>query len=280
MKNENEDIKEHEHDSLARIALAGVYRKRKDYVDRPMRKTPLFKSIKDDDIEGMGKTIKKLITRYMQKEKNEIFKSMKHIGLSQIEPMENVEALQDEEKELELELNKYLKDCSKKGITAARLQEGQARISVPWTGYMKDALTYLDDYSITLSTHLTSQAKWELTGTIQEGLRTGMGAEEIAREIEKLGDEYDGRGLKIARTEGMRAMNQGRLDALNKMGFDRVAWIASDLACEECAPYDGEIFDMEDLPEIPLHPNCRCTTAAVTRFTETDPDGERVIWGD
>ena len=33
-----------------------------------------------------------------------------------------------------------------------------------------------------------------------------------------------------------------------------------DNTCDECASRDGEIYDSEeDIPEIPVHPNCRCT---------------------
>ncbi|MDE6481412.1 MAG: glycoside hydrolase family protein [Alphaproteobacteria bacterium] len=43
-----------------------------------------------------------------------------------------------------------------------------------------------------------------------------------------------------------------------------------DNTCDECASRDGEIYDSEDdIPEIPVHPNCRCS------LTEDiiDPDG-------
>ena len=36
-----------------------------------------------------------------------------------------------------------------------------------------------------------------------------------------------------------------------------------DWPCELCSPYDGQTFDVDDrdAPELPLHPNCRCTYA-------------------
>lgn len=46
-----------------------------------------------------------------------------------------------------------------------------------------------------------------------------------------------------------------------------------DNTCDECASRDGEIYDSEeDIPEIPVHPNCRCT------ITEDviGPDGRTV----
>ena len=46
-----------------------------------------------------------------------------------------------------------------------------------------------------------------------------------------------------------------------------------DNTCDDCASRDGEIYDREDdIPEIPVHPNCRCT------ITEDviDPDGNTI----
>ncbi|MCP4354822.1 MAG: hypothetical protein GY793_04170 [Proteobacteria bacterium] len=35
-------------------------------------------------------------------------------------------------------------------------------------------------------------------------------------------------------------------------------------SCEACAEHDGEIFDsLEDVPELPVHPNCKCAIEAV-----------------
>lgn len=54
----------------------------------------------------------------------------------------------------------------------------------------------------------------------------------------------------------------------------RKIWIwhsdEGDNTCDECASRDGEVYESEeDIPEIPVHPNCRCT------ITEDviDPDG-------
>ncbi|MCP4354723.1 MAG: hypothetical protein GY793_03635 [Proteobacteria bacterium] len=43
-------------------------------------------------------------------------------------------------------------------------------------------------------------------------------------------------------------------------------WIADngENSCEACAEHDGEIFDsLEDVPELPVHPNCKCMIEAV-----------------
>lgn len=76
----------------------------------------------------------------------------------------------------------------------------------------------------------------------------------------------------IARTEANRAYNQGNLDALLQAGVERVQWLLSPDACEECiaeaeaSPGDklGRIMSIDEASGvIPVHPNCRCTWISV-----------------
>lgn len=41
---------------------------------------------------------------------------------------------------------------------------------------------------------------------------------------------------------------------------DKVMWVTEldERVCEECAGLEGELFDADDVPECPAHPNCRC----------------------
>lgn len=43
-------------------------------------------------------------------------------------------------------------------------------------------------------------------------------------------------------------------------GITRVEWITKkdERVCEECAPRDGQIFDIDKLPPLPAHYRCRC----------------------
>lgn len=103
------------------------------------------------------------------------------------------------------------------------------------------------------------------------------------------------RALNIARTETMRAANLGQRATWEKMIADgfldretfRIEWICTDddRLCPECAPMEGETVAIEesftqtergvlpsqrepfDGPTVeapPLHPGCRCTTAAAS----------------
>jgi SPP1 gp7 family putative phage head morphogenesis protein len=106
---------------------------------------------------------------------------------------------------------------------------------------------------------------------------TTLDVDELTKRITELIDDAD-RADKIARTETMRAANEGQLEAWNQAeeqglltGTEQKEWITTpdDRLCPICEPLDGvqvprdgtfEV-DGEQLDGPPAHPRCRCTTA-------------------
>lgn len=73
----------------------------------------------------------------------------------------------------------------------------------------------------------------------------------------------------IALTEGSRAANAAAVDSYAALGVDQIQWVASDPDDEEC-DIDGEITDVDGefsnglgADDLPVHPNCRCSTMGV-----------------
>jgi SPP1 gp7 family putative phage head morphogenesis protein len=106
----------------------------------------------------------------------------------------------------------------------------------------------------------------------------GDDAGAIARKAERYAGELRRqRALTIARTETMRASNEGQLQLWQQAvsrglltGAARRRWIATDdeKTCPICGGLDGKeaALDANFSPRIkapPAHPNCRCTTALV-----------------
>ena len=92
--------------------------------------------------------------------------------------------------------------------------------------------------------------KKAVEGTIAYDLKQYLGAE-------------DARLTRIARTEIARFQSAGTLTRYKEAGVTQVKWLTADDPCPICAPYSNQIFDMKDLPEIPVHPQCRCAYAPV-----------------
>src|SRR5690606_4496035 len=66
----------------------------------------------------------------------------------------------------------------------------------------------------------------------------------------------------IARTETLRAFNQGAIWQYQQYGVRRIRWLAAtdERTCPWCRPLHGQLFPIERVPlgGPPIHPQCRC----------------------
>ena len=74
------------------------------------------------------------------------------------------------------------------------------------------------------------------------------------------------RATLIARTETLRAHNEGRMAFYREVGITKVQWLTADdeRTCPECTPLNGKVFKLGDAPGPPAHVQCRCSLMAVT----------------
>lgn len=105
-----------------------------------------------------------------------------------------------------------------------------------------------------------------LTRALTEGMAQGQNPSVIARRMQ---DEIRGIGMRratlIARTETTRAHAEGQLDAMEKLGVEKVGvaveWSTAgdDRVCPLCQPLDGIVMSLKEARGIiPRHPQCRC----------------------
>lgn len=124
----------------------------------------------------------------------------------------------------------------------------------------------------------------DLSATTREGIKDLVeGAFDGDFDVRDLADDIDDligdddRADVIARTETMRASNEGQAQAWSQAvdtglltGTEQQEWITTpdDRLCPICAPLDGVKVALSenfapDLEAPPAHPNCRCTTGLV-----------------
>jgi hypothetical protein len=116
-----------------------------------------------------------------------------------------------------------------------------------------------------------NNGNYDRLGTqLADGIAVGLSPTKLAASIED-SLSSPSRSLTIALTEGSRAANAATMDSYAALGVAQIEWIAAD-PCEEC-DIDGEIADVGgtfsnglSADDIPVHPNCRCSTMPV----ETD----------
>ncbi|MFA7331035.1 MAG: phage minor head protein [Candidatus Delongbacteria bacterium] len=138
-----------------------------------------------------------------------------------------------------------------------------------------DALDFLSNYQLQLLGKLTDDLVAGIKSAVQVGIAQGEGPAKIARRIGgivKDPDEFRQAGKTvfrsvqqraelIARSEVMRAYNQGAVKIEAQVGITRVRWLTAgdERTCPDCGPLDGKEYNLADLLSQPLHPACRCT---------------------
>lgn len=146
------------------------------------------------------------------------------------------------------------------------------------------AKTWISQHALELANNLSETTRESIRDLVDEAFDGDFDTRDLADEIESLIGDAD-RADTIARTETMRASNQGQLEAWNQakqagllLGNEQIEWITTpdDRLCPICEPLDGqkiafgEQFDVEGdkVYSPPAHPRCRCATGLATAGTD------------
>ena len=135
-----------------------------------------------------------------------------------------------------------------------------------------------------------SKKVWDLSGNfaskleevVTQGLIQGKHPDVIAREFRTLGFGKTGKGgtawraEALIRTEAANVIEQAQLNCYSELNTERYVFMtAKDFkVCSICAELNGKDFPIEDARAgknyPPMHPICRCTTRAKTRYDDED----------
>jgi len=108
---------------------------------------------------------------------------------------------------------------------------------------------------------LTSAQSTAIKRAITLGFQKGETVQQIAKRVKGVTEMAKSKAVTIARTETLAAGNAAAKRRYEDAGVEKVEWIAAydDRICEECESLHGNVYPIGDTPEIPVHPNCRCT---------------------
>lgn len=128
---------------------------------------------------------------------------------------------------------------------------------------------------------ITDTTRDEIRAAVADAVDRGLSAADLADNIEELGSFSPERAEMIARTEVIRANNQGHLEAFRSSGVvKQKEWSCAPDACDECqANEDQGPIDLDDAFESgddapPGHPNCRCTIVPVVDEEPSDAEAD------
>ena len=141
------------------------------------------------------------------------------------------------------------------------------------------ALDFMTRFNIQLAGDVSRELADGINRTIQTGIATGMSVKDIVKEMGAVvtdQEEFRHAGKKvfgkaqtrmelIARTETMRAHSQGQRKFYATVGVQKLEWLTmqDERMCPECAALDGKVYPVDQFPNQPLHPACRCGHVAV-----------------
>lgn len=116
----------------------------------------------------------------------------------------------------------------------------------------------------------TTATREKLVTLIEEAINSGIGLgvkegpngypkNTLADQLKDLFAERKSHASTVARTEVSRIRNDAAFGRYVSAGVERVEVTGpdDDLTCDECGLVVGEVFDINEAPYIPVHPNCR-----------------------
>ncbi len=154
----------------------------------------------------------------------------------------------------------------------------RAAITKTFATIDRAAIDFLANYQLQLLGDVSTELAAGIKRTITQGVLTGKSIPEVARDIGRVVKDPEAfrkagktvfktaqhRATVIARTETLRAHNEGRKVFYREVGIKKVKWLTAndERTCAVCSGLDGNVFKIEDDPGLP-HPLCRCSRIAV-----------------
>ena len=109
---------------------------------------------------------------------------------------------------------------------------------------------------------------------LSRGVATGLSNQEMAKYLQKEVRKEVSKKVyvaeRLARTESAKVEFQVQHLMLSEQGYKYCQWLAEPGACRACreisedspTKYGAGIYLLKDVPEIPVHPNCRCSISS------------------
>lgn len=160
------------------------------------------------------------------------------------------------------------------GLDARTLEEleRQAGIlgeTVTTTRHRIDAIVNASFNNATWSQRIwmyQTQMRDALGTLLTDGIIQGRNPVDLARDLRKIVGGSVKNTERLLRTEMARVQTAAQENAYKEGGFEQYIFLALGTACPICRALDEQVFDIKLLDNNqfapPVHPNCRCSTAA------------------
>lgn len=157
-------------------------------------------------------------------------------------------------------LNETVVESYRDGVS---FMEDQLGVTSAWDIVDEEAVRFVDNYKTPYFKDLTATTKKHLFDEIRETVRKGETWDHLYDRIKDNKAFTKARAEMIWRTEVARAHDAGFVARAKDLGVEKAYIDVHPEGCQICAPYDQVIMPIDELPELGLHPNCRCNKIAV-----------------
>lgn len=166
----------------------------------------------------------------------------------------------------------YIDECKRQ----AGIMKVTARPSM-WTGKKVAKIVMAQTESANFSQRLWANQdalKARLDQVIATGIIQGQNPREMARrlksQVRDTVTNYRYVTERIARTESARVQFKAQMGSIRGNGFKYVQYYAEIGACHVCSDIANDdpeglgigVYKEDDVPQLPIHPNCRCSVGA------------------
>lgn len=259
-----------------------------------MKKIKIYLNEEFEEIEKDNATYF-IISQY-DDNNNLLDENIYYINKGEIKKQENLQVkIKRKEKNNNYEYQKSCPHCTEAFEDIIDVQEWLGFDYRKYLGEIKKVLSTYEFNQIKAVTEIELAAGYLSNDQIEifrkvldKGFTEGQGMKEMAKILDKkagISDLYrmdnegnlklgvsglpilsksaDKRSIGLVRTEVTRLANAGAVEYYKVNDIANIKWIASfgDRTCSDCEALNGQIFKIGEEPEIPLHPNCRCTLA-------------------
>ncbi|WP_278843841.1 minor capsid protein [Limosilactobacillus vaginalis] len=116
--------------------------------------------------------------------------------------------------------------------------------------------------------------KAQLDAVLSTGIITGQSNQAIAKrlrdQVKSTVKNHAYVTERLARTETARVQYNAQIDSIKAADYKYVKWYAEPGACRVCQRINDNdeydlgigVYPVDEVPEIPIHPNCRCSISA------------------
>lgn len=100
-----------------------------------------------------------------------------------------------------------------------------------------------------------------LRDNLEQGMIEGTSIDKLSKNISDSMGSGAYESTRLINTEMARCTNSAQQKIYSDSGVvKQIMWSATleDNTCDECSSRDGQYFDLDNAPDLPEHPNCRC----------------------